>query len=266
MPETRGKPSSRRNPPRPRAQTVFLSGESALISEFGEACRAGGCRVAFRLNPGQPALATSPGFQKRSSIPGGILFAAELTNTDRAVKRQNLRALDRALPRAVLILTSSVTVSTTEQSGWIRSPRRLIGISALPTLLGRPLIELAPGIRTDRAAVTKTLDIFMRLGKEVSVVQDRVGMVLPRILCSLINEAFFALMEEIASPEHIDAAMKLGTNYPSGPIEWAGTIGIPQLVSVIRALRDDLGEERYRVAPLLQMMAASGSPGSGPST
>ena len=74
----------------------------------------------------------------------------------------------------------------------------------------------------------------------------------------LINEAAFALMEEIASPADIDLAMKTGTGYPRGPIEWAGKIGIGQVVSVIRALHGELGEERYRLAPLLQMMATAG--------
>jgi 3-hydroxybutyryl-CoA dehydrogenase len=80
-------------------------------------------------------------------------------------------------------------------------------------------------------------------------------MVMPRILCMLINEASFALMEEVASPADLDTAMKLGTNYPRGPIEWADRIGIRQVVSVLRALHADLGEERYRISPLLQLMA-----------
>lgn len=239
---------------------VFITGESALILEFGAACRTAGLRIAFNANPGESPLRSSPQFRKTASIPRGVSFAAELTNTDRAVKRRNLQALDRRLPPAAILLTSSVTVSTSEQATWIRSRNRLVGISALPTLLSNQLIELAPGVATARAAVSRASDFFSRLGKAVAVVQDRIGMVMPRILCMLINEASFALMEEIASPADLDEAMKLGTSYPHGPIEWAGKIGVRQVVSVLRALHEDLGEERYRIAPLLHMMAATGRP------
>ena len=94
-----------------------------------------------------------------------------------------------------------------------------------------------------------------RIGKDVAVVQDRIGMVLPRILCMIVNESAFALTEQIATPEDIDAAMRLGTNYPLGPIEWGDKIGVGQVIAVLNALYDDLHEERYRVAPLLKQLA-----------
>ena len=80
-------------------------------------------------------------------------------------------------------------------------------------------------------------------------------MVLPRIVCMIANEAAFALMENIASPKDIDIAMKLGTNYPHGPIEWANRIGIHQVVHTLDALYRDLHEDRYRVSPLLRQLA-----------
>jgi 3-hydroxybutyryl-CoA dehydrogenase len=85
-----------------------------------------------------------------------------------------------------------------------------------------------------------------------------VGMVLPRILCQIINESIFAITDDIASPKDIDTAMKLGANYPDGPIEWADRIGIRQVCSVLVALQNDLHEDRYRVSPLLKQMAAAG--------
>ena len=232
---------------------IFLAGESLLLNEFGPLCTAAGYRVATRLNPGEPV----PGRALKGSarIPSGVYLAVELTNTDVVLKRKNLEALDRSLPRPIPVLTSSLTVSTTEQASWVRHARRLVGIGALPTLLSGKLIELAPSVQTDTAVVGQARDFFSKLGKEIAVVQDRVGMVMPRILCMLINEASFALMEEVASPADLDTAMKLGTNYPRGPIEWADRIGIRQVVSVLRALHADLGEERYRISPLLQLMA-----------
>jgi 3-hydroxybutyryl-CoA dehydrogenase len=80
-------------------------------------------------------------------------------------------------------------------------------------------------------------------------------MVMPRILCMLINEAAFALTENTASAEDIDTAMKLGTNYPLGPIEWADRIGVVNVVAILKSLNDDLREERYRIAPVLSQLA-----------
>jgi 3-hydroxybutyryl-CoA dehydrogenase len=236
---------------------VYLTGETALVRELGEACVASGFRVAFRTNAGEEAIPPRAGFRKSAAIPRGVSFAAELTNTDPVLKKRNLIALDRKLDRSATLLTSSVTVAAGEQAGWIRHPERMVGIGALPTLLSNGLVELAPGLLTARAAISRAGEFFAELGKEVAVVQDRAGMVMPRILCMLVNEAAFALMEEIASPADMDLAMKLGTSYPRGPVEWAGKIGIGQVVSVLRALHSDLGEERYRIAPLLQMMSAA---------
>jgi 3-hydroxybutyryl-CoA dehydrogenase len=227
-----------------------------MIRELGEACVGSGFRVEFQTNPGEEAIPSRAEFRRSAAIPRGVSFAAELTNTDPVLKKSNLKALDRKLNRSVTLLTSSVTVAAGEQAGWIRHPERLIGIGALPTLLSNRLVELAPGLLTSRAAISGAGEFFAELGKEIAVVQDRAGMVMPRILCMLVNEAAFALMEEIASPADMDLAMKLGTGYPRGPIEWAGKIGIVQVVSVLRALHSDLGEERYRIAPLLQMMLA----------
>ena len=83
-------------------------------------------------------------------------------------------------------------------------------------------------------------------------------MVLPRILCQLINESVFALQDDIATPRDIDTAMKLGANYPKGPLEWAELIGVRQVFAVLSAIQQDLNEDRYRVSPLLKQMAIAG--------
>jgi 3-hydroxybutyryl-CoA dehydrogenase len=131
-------------------------------------------------------------------------------------------------------------------------------MSALPTLLKRPLVEIAPTVFSPKETLEVVSRFFQSIQKEIEIVQDRVGMVLPRILCQLINESGFALTEEIAEPMDIDTAMKLGANYPYGPIEWAERIGLRQVVSVIDALQRDLKEERYRLSPLLAQMAKTG--------
>lgn len=246
-------------PLRKKERSVYLAGEPEIVREFGEVCAASGFAVICA--PGPRGSSSLPaGFRKTSAVPGSILLAAELTNTDRDRKRKNLTTLDASLPARIPLLTSAVTVTAGEQASWIQRPSRLVGFGAFPTLLGGPLVEVTVPLRTGQFSLDLAREFFARIGKEVSVVQDRVGLVMPRILCMLINEACFALTENIASPGDIDTAMKLGTNYPRGPVEWANLIGIGQVVSVLEALRNGTGEERYRLAPLLhQMSVGSGS-------
>jgi 3-hydroxybutyryl-CoA dehydrogenase len=223
------------------------------VEELGAVCHGAGFDVACNISGAPTSL---PKFLKRAKIiPRNAHIAIELTNIDISTKKRNLQALDKNLSSSTIILTSSVTVTATEQATWIKHPQRLSGICALPGLLNTKLIEAAPTVHTERAFISQAQEFFMQLGKEVAVVQDRVGMVMPRILCMLINEASFAVMDGIATPNDIDTAMKLGTNYPFGPIEWADRIGMPQVLAVLEAIHRDLGEERYRIAPLLRQLA-----------
>jgi 3-hydroxybutyryl-CoA dehydrogenase len=83
-------------------------------------------------------------------------------------------------------------------------------------------------------------------------VEDRAGMATPRILCMIINEACYTLQEGTASIRDIDLGMKLGTNYPHGPFEWANAIGIANVYQVLEAMYEDTKEERYKICPLLK--------------
>lgn len=239
---------------------VYIVGESPLVEEYAELCAASGFHAHVHWN--QPHEKTfkirSKSIGLSSVIPPNTSYGIELTNTNLEQKKKNLQRLDRALAPDKIILSSSVTVTATEQASWMRQPGRLIGISALPSFLSQKLVELSPAIQTERSVPLKAQAFFIELGRQVSVVQDRVGMVLPRIICTIINEAYFALQENIASPEDIDLAMILGTNYPHGPIEWAAKIGVSQVGSVLAALQADLHEDRYRIAPLLQQLVTSG--------
>ncbi|MBI3193065.1 MAG: 3-hydroxybutyryl-CoA dehydrogenase [Ignavibacteriae bacterium] len=181
--------------------------------------------------------------------------AFELTNINISKKKKHLTAIEKVLPPSTFIFSSSVTVTIAEQATWLDNPERLFGISALPTLLSNSLIELVVPVQVPVTSVLKANSLLHSLGKNSSIIQDRVGMVTPRITCMIINEAFFALMEEIASPGDIDLAMKLGTNYPFGPVEWAKRITFKHIISVLESLQRNLGEERYRIAPLLRQMA-----------
>lgn len=230
-------------PEKRKKTSVYILGEPLLVDEFVQQCR-------------EHHIIPTTG----TKISPHTTIGIELTTIDLVQKRKNVEKLDRALPKTSIILSSSVTVTVTEQASWLRHPQRLVGISAFPTLLGHQLIEFAPSPRTTQESLLQAQDFFIQLGKQISVVQDRIGMVLPRVLCMIINEAYFALQENIASPQDVDTAMKLGTNYPSGPIEWGEKIGLRHVVAVLTALHGDLQDDRYRIAPLLRQMAIVSSP------
>jgi 3-hydroxybutyryl-CoA dehydrogenase len=241
----------------PSLKRICILGESPLVEEYAALCLDKALGVRARLNAGSDKSAM-PGRVKKITKPtGGIDVALELTNTDPGAKKANLVQLDKAMARGVII-SSSLTVSVAEQSTWIRKPARLIGLGALPTLLGGQLIEFAPSALTDDATKKTAVQLATLLGKEYAMVQDTVGLVLPRILCMLANEACFAMQDGTATGNSIDVAMKLGTNYPHGPVEWARSIGLRQVQAVVASLQKAFGEDRYRVAPYLQQAALLG--------
>jgi 3-hydroxybutyryl-CoA dehydrogenase len=125
----------------------------------------------------------------------------------------------------------------------------LIGINALPSFLQRPLAEVSVLNDSDKEIASS---LFQKFNWEVKFVQDRVGMVTPRIIFMIINEACYTLQEGTASMSDIDTSMKLGTNYPFGPFEWANKIGIKHVYETLEALYQDTHDERYKVCPLLK--------------
>ena len=226
---------------------MLVLGDEALVREYTETAASSGYEVIH-----QPAMKNLKSLAERVSI------VLELTNLDAAVKKSNLVALDKVLPQTTAILTSSVTVTVLDQSSWVMMKHRLVGIAALPTFIAHEVTEIAPSIHTLQSSVDVARRFFSSLKKETSIVQDRVGMVLPRILCQIINEALFAVQQGVGSPKEIDVAMKLGMNFPLGPLEWGEKIGFDQVYAVLDSLQRDLREERYRICPLLKEIATTG--------
>jgi 3-hydroxybutyryl-CoA dehydrogenase len=143
------------------------------------------------------------------------------------------------------------------------APEQLVYFVALPTLSESSLVELARGPKTENSALAAAGAAFAAMGKHVECVLDyRPGLVLGRILAQIVNEAHFAVEQGVASAEDCDIAMRLGFNWPRGPFEWGGAIGLGRAVSILDALHRSLGEERYRVSPLLRRRAEAGTPES----
>ena len=120
------------------------------------------------------------------------------------------------------------------------------------------MIEVAPSLRTREITHVKARTYFEQMGFAVELVEDRVALVFPRMIAMLINEAAFAVMENVAQPADIDTAMKLGVNYPQGLLSWADTIGLDVIVAILDALHREYGEARYRCCTLLRQYVRAG--------
>jgi 3-hydroxybutyryl-CoA dehydrogenase len=125
----------------------------------------------------------------------------------------------------------------------------IFGFNALPSFINRSLAEISCYHLKHKNELDS---IFKSLNWNYKIVQDRVGMFTPRVICMIINEACYTLQEGTASMEDIDTSMKLGTGYPHGPFEWADLIGIKNVYEVLDALYTDTREERYKICPLLK--------------
>lgn len=131
---------------------------------------------------------------------------------------------------------------------------RVIGFCGLNGFVNRELLEVTT---LSKASETLAAESCKALGTEYRLVADQAGMVSPRMICMIINEAYYTLEEGTATREDIDLAMKLGTNYPAGPFEWSKAIGLTNIVRVLSAAIEETADDRYKVCPMLEQEAKS---------
>lgn len=151
----------------------------------------------------------------------------------------------------IKVFVNTAKISLADLTHIINEPLRgrIFGFNGLPTFLNRTLLEASLWDRTDEPGLKRLCEA---LKTAYSVVEDRVGLVTPRIICMIINEAYYTVQDGTATREDIDRAMKLGTNYPYGPFEWTTRIGLKHVYEVLEAVYDDTKDERYKVCPLLK--------------
>lgn len=131
----------------------------------------------------------------------------------------------------------------------INARKNVFGINALPTFINRGKNEMSLAFDSQKEAGEK---LCADLGLTPEWVQDRVGLVTPRILFMIINEAYYTVQEGTAGKADIDTGMKLGTAYPHGPFEWVDLVGVRDVFEVLDSLYQDTREERYKICPLLK--------------
>lgn len=186
-----------------------------------------------------------------------------MVDADAEVQKKWLQALGHGgSRREAAVAIYAPTLSVSELAMAYPWPEQVVGFDFLEQMLSPgSLIEIAPGLRT-RPEATDTVEGFLKArGFETERVGDFAGLVLRRVLFMIINEASYALWEGIASREDIDLAMKLGTNYPMGPLEWADAIGLDRVYNGLKGLHEEYGEDRYRPCPLIRKLVMSGFTG-----
>ena len=120
------------------------------------------------------------------------------------------------------------------------------------------LVEIIKALQTNQNTYDLTEGLALKLNKQITVSKDYPGFIANRLLMPMINEAFFALMENLASPEDIDTTMKLGMNHPMGPLELADFVGLDTCLAVCEVLHEGLGDGKYRPCPLLRKYVEAG--------
>jgi 3-hydroxybutyryl-CoA dehydrogenase len=156
---------------------------------------------------------------------------------------------------APIVITNLLTFSVSGRLSQYSKNTKLIGASILPHYVPRQkLIECALPAGS-QMALSEVTQIMATLGKECEVIGDAVGGVFPRTIAMIINEAAFAVQEKVASVADIDSAMKLGTNYPVGPLAFCDEVGAETVIAILEALSKEYGADRYRPASLLRRYA-----------
>jgi 3-hydroxybutyryl-CoA dehydrogenase len=182
----------------------------------------------------------------------------EAATEDRDLKFTIFRELDRTAPPAAILATNTSSISITTIAAQTTRPAQVIGMHFMNPVPVMPLVEVIRGLETGEGTIEKIVEVVKALGKTPVVVNDAPGFVSNRVLMPMINEAVFCVMEGVATPEAVDAVMKLGMSHPLGPLALADLIGLDVCLAILDVLHRDLGDDKYRPASLLRTMVAAG--------
>jgi 3-hydroxybutyryl-CoA dehydrogenase len=188
----------------------------------------------------------------------GVDLAIEAVVENGDVKKDIFRRLDALLPPHAILASNTSSISITALAAATRRPAQFIGMHFMNPPPVMQLIEIIRGLQTSDETYETTIALAKRFGKTTVTSKDSPGFIVNRILIPLLNEACFALQEGLASPEDIDTAVKLGLNHPMGPLTLADFVGLDTCLYIAEVLHRELGDDKYRPAPLLRTYVAAG--------
>lgn len=174
------------------------------------------------------------------------------------IKRAIFASVGKVLAPTAVLASNTSSISITRLAQASPAPERFIGMHFFNPVPRMPLLEIIRGLATSEATVAVARKFGEQTGKSVIVAADRPGFVVNRILLPLLNEAFFAVEERLASIPDIDAGVKLGLGHPMGPLSLADMIGLDTLIEVLQVFQNDFGDPKYRPAPILRKLVEAG--------
>ncbi len=185
-----------------------------------------------------------------------LVVEAVVENVD--VKRELFQKLDAITAPEAILASNTSSISITEIAAATNRPQQVVGMHFFNPVPVMKLVEVIRGLATSDETFDRIMELSRKLGKEPVAVNDYPGFVSNRVLMPMINEAIYCVMEGVATPEAVDTVMKLGMNYPMGPLTLADFIGLDVCLHILEVLHRELGDDKYRPCPLLRKMVAAG--------